>query len=116
MEACCVRRDKMAERSDIDEIRNRIDIAQLIGDRVTLKKSGKNLRGNCPFHTEKTPSFYVYPENGNYVCYGCGEKGDAFKWLMKTEGIDFPEALEQLAARTGVTLRKRPRPSTPISC
>ncbi len=96
----------MAERGDIAEIRERVDLVELVGARVDLKRSGKNWRGLCPFHTEKTPSFYVYPESGNYICFSCGEKGDAFSWLMKTEGLDFPEALEQLAARTGVTLRR----------
>ncbi len=96
----------MAERNDITEIRERIDMLDLVGAKVQLKRSGKNWKGLCPFHTEKSPSFYVYPESGNYVCFSCGEKGDAFTWLQKTEGIDFPEALEQLAARTGVTLQR----------
>ncbi len=96
----------MAERGDIAEIRERVDMVELVGARVDLKRSGKNWKGLCPFHQERTPSFYVYPESGNYICFSCGEKGDAFSWLMKTEGLDFPEALEQLAARTGVTLRR----------
>ncbi len=96
----------MAERNDITEIRERLDMLDLVGAKVQLKRSGKNWKGLCPFHTEKSPSFYVYPEGGNYVCFSCGEKGDAFTWLQKTEGIDFPEALEQLAARTGVTLQR----------
>ena len=96
----------MAERSDIVEIRERVDILELVGAKVQLKRSGKNWKGLCPFHTERTPSFYVYPESGNYVCFSCGEKGDAFSWLIKTEGLDFPDALEQLAARTGVTLKR----------
>jgi len=96
----------MAERNDITEIRERIDMLDLVGAKVQLKRSGKNWKGLCPFHTEKSPSFYVYPESGNYVCFSCGEKGDAFTWLQKTEGVDFPEALEQLAARTGVTLQR----------
>ena len=96
----------MAERNDITEIRERVDMLELVGAKVQLKRSGKNWKGLCPFHTEKTPSFYVYPESGNYVCFSCGEKGDAFTWLQKTEGMDFPDALEQLAARTGVTLQR----------
>jgi DNA primase len=96
----------MAERNDITEIRERIDMLELVGAKVQLKRSGKNWKGLCPFHTEKTPSFYVYPDSGNYVCFSCGEKGDAFTWLQKTEGMDFPDALEQLAARTGVTLQR----------
>ena len=96
----------MAERNDITEIRARVDMLELVGAKVQLKRSGKNWKGLCPFHTEKSPSFYVYPESGNYVCFSCGEKGDAFTWLQKTEGLDFPDALEQLAARTGVTLQR----------
>lgn len=96
----------MAERGDIQEIRERIDMLELVGAKVELKRSGKNWKGLCPFHSERTPSFYVYPESGNYVCFSCGEKGDAFSWLKKTEGLDFPDALEQLAARTNVTLKR----------
>ena len=96
----------MAERNDITAIRERVDMLELVGAKVQLKRSGKNWKGLCPFHTEKSPSFYVYPESGNYVCFSCGEKGDAFTWLQKTEGLDFPDALEQLAARTGVTLQR----------
>lgn len=96
----------MAERNDIAEIRERVDMLELVGAKVQLKRSGKNWKGLCPFHTEKTPSFYVYPESGNYVCFSCGEKGDAFSWLKKMEGLDFPDALEQLAARTGVELKR----------
>ncbi len=96
----------MAERNDIVEIRERVDMLELVGAKVQLKRSGKNWKGLCPFHNEKSPSFYVYPENGTYICFGCGEKGDAFSWLQKTEGLDFPDALAELAARTGVTLQR----------
>ncbi len=99
----------MADRGDIAEIRERIDLVELVGAKVELKRSGRSWKGPCPFHQEKTPSFYVYPEGGNYVCFGCGEKGDAFSWLMKTENLDFPEALEQLAQRTGVELKRGAR-------
>jgi DNA primase len=96
----------MAERSDIEQIRERIDLVELVSTKVNLKRSGKSWKGLCPFHSEKNPSFHVYPEGGTYICFTCGEKGDAFSWLMKQEGLDFPEALEQLAARTGVTLQR----------
>lgn len=96
----------MAERSDIQEIRERVDLVELIGGKVDLKRSGKSFKGLCPFHSEKRPSFHVYPESGNYVCFTCGEKGDAFSWLQKQEGMDFPDALENLASRTGVTLKR----------
>lgn len=96
----------MAERGDIQEIRERVDMVELVGAKVELKRSGKSYKGLCPFHSEKRPSFYVYPESGNYVCFTCGEKGDAFTWLQKQEGMDFPDALEYLASRTSVTLKR----------
>src|SRR5919199_397304 len=96
----------MVERSDIAEIRDRVDMVELVGGKVELKRSGKTWKGLCPFHSEKTPSFYVYPDSKRYVCFGCGEKGDAFGWLMKTEGVEFPEAVQQLAQRTGVQVRR----------
>jgi DNA primase len=96
----------------IDEIKSRIDIADLVGRTVTLKKAGRLLKGLCPFHHEKTPSFVVYPDQGTYHCFGCGKSGDAFTWLAETEHLDFAEALKQLADRAGVTLPDR-RPARP---
>ncbi len=79
----------MADRGDIAEIRERIDLVELVGAKVELGGRAGVGRGRAR-STRKTPSFYVYPEGGNYVCFGCGEKGDAFSWLMKTENLDFP--------------------------
>ena len=93
--------------SDIQLIKERLDIASVIGDRVRLRRSGRNYVGLCPFHNEKTPSFYVNPEKQNYHCFGCGKGGDIFTFVMETEGLDFPQALELLAARAGVTLTKK---------
>ncbi len=90
----------------IDEIKQRIDIADLISGVVQLKKAGRGSKGLCPFHQEKSPSFHVYPEQGTYHCYGCG-KGDAFSWLQETEHLDFGEALRRLADRAGVRLPER---------
>jgi DNA primase len=89
-----------------DAIRQRIDIVDLVSQRVRLKRSGKNYSGLCPFHDDKNPSFFVTPEIGRYQCYSCGEKGDIFTWVMKTQGLEFREALEQLAKQAGVTLSK----------
>ncbi|MGH2606829.1 MAG: DNA primase [Anaerolineales bacterium] len=92
---------------EIDEIKERIDVVELIGESVKLRKSGKNYVGFCPFHANtRTPAFVVFPESGTWRCFGaCNEGGDAFRFVMKREGLDFPEALRKLAARAGVELR-----------
>jgi len=92
----------------IDEVKARVDITDLISQRVQLKRAGRYLKGLCPFHQEKTPSFYVYPDQGTYHCYGCGKGGDAFTWLQETEHVEFGDALRRLADRAGVTLPQRP--------
>ena len=90
----------------LEEILRRTDIVQLVGRRVKLTRRGQAFWGCCPFHGEKTPSFKV--ENGRraYKCFGCGKGGDAFRWLMETEGLNFPEAVEKLAGEAGVELPK----------
>jgi len=93
--------------SDVDEIKNRLNIIDVIGERVTLKKAGRNFKGLCPFHQEKTPSFMVSPERATFHCFGCGKGGSVIDFVMEYEHIDFVEALEQLAGRAGVTLTKR---------
>ncbi|MGH6828935.1 MAG: DNA primase [Rhizomicrobium sp.] len=90
----------------LDEIRRRTDLVQLVGRRVKLVRKGRVLWGCCPFHAEKSPSFKVENERQAYKCFGCGAGGDAFKWLIETEGLSFPEAVETLAAQTGVELPK----------
>lgn len=90
----------------VEQIKDRIDIAELIGTYVQLKSAGRNMKGLCPFHGEKTPSFMVNPERGTWKCFGCGEGGDAFTFLEKIEGLDFGEALEKLAKRVGIVLKK----------
>ncbi|MBF0213622.1 MAG: DNA primase [Magnetococcales bacterium] len=89
----------------IDLIRERVDLLEVVGQRVKLKKQGNNWQGLCPFHNEKTPSFSVRPDKG-YKCFGCGEGGDAFDFVMKSKGIGFNEAVEELAALTGIALPK----------
>lgn len=91
----------------IAEIKSRIAIEDVVGEKVRLSRAGRNLKGLCPFHGEKTPSFVVYPKDGSYHCFGCGENGDIFGFLMKTEGLDFRGALEKLARKTGVELKPR---------
>lgn len=91
--------------SVVDEVRQRIDIVDVISESVQLKKAGRNLQGLCPFHAEKTPSFVVSPERQTWHCFGaCGTGGDVFSFLMRKENIEFGEALRLLARRAGVTL------------
>jgi len=94
-------------QSILDEIRSRLSIVSYVGELVPLKKTGRNFKGICPFHSEKTPSFIVSDEKEIYHCFGCGEGGNIFSFVMKYEGISFPEAVEHLAKRVGVTLPKR---------
>src|SRR4030042_1514290 len=94
--------------SAIDEVKRKIDIAEVIGQYATLKKAGRNLTALCPFHSEKHPSFFVYPEQQSWHCFGaCNTGGDVFAFIMKKEGLDFGEALRLLAQRAGVTLPDR---------
>lgn len=98
----------MTDRHDIDEVRTRVDIVSVVEQYVTLKRSGNRLKGLCPFHQEKTPSFHVNPDLGMWHCFGsCAEGGDVFKFIQKIENLSFPEALERLALRAGVTLSPR---------
>lgn len=92
---------------ETEQIKERINIADVVGEYVQLKQAGQSMKGLCPFHMEKTPSFIVTPKRGSWHCFGCGEGGDIFSFVEKVEGIDFPAALKLLAARAGVELKKR---------
>lgn len=94
--------------NDVDEIKARLNIVDIVGERVTLKKAGRNFKGLCPFHAEKTPSFMVSPDRQTFHCFGCGKGGSAFDFVMLFDHVDFVEALETLAERTGVKLERRP--------
>ncbi len=93
----------------IDEIRNRIDLVELISEYLNLKKVGSSYRALCPFHAEKTPSFYVSPQKQIWKCFGCNRGGEHFKFLMEYEHIDFKEALKILAQKAGIELKKIPK-------
>lgn len=101
----------MFTKSILNDIRDRIPITTLIGERVSLKKAGRNFKGLCPFHNEKSPSFNVNDEKGIFHCFGCGEGGDIFQFVMKFDGIGFAEAVKYLADRTGVELPRDTNPA-----
>lgn len=90
---------------DIETLRERADALAVIGDHTELKRAGRNFKGLCPFHTEKTPSFNVMPGEGRWYCFGCSEGGDLYDFVMRVEGLSFVEAVESLARRTGMELR-----------
>jgi DNA primase len=92
--------------SQIQEVKQAHDIVTIIGERLTLQRSGASWKSNCPFHSEKSPSFYVNPQFQRYKCFGCGESGDVLTFLEKYEGMTFGEALEYLAERAGIALQK----------
>ncbi|WIE59517.1 DNA primase [Curtobacterium sp. MCLR17_031] len=92
-------------RNDIDEVRSRVNIADVVGDYVTLKHAGVgSMKGLCPFHDERSPSFHVRPQVGRYHCFGCGEDGDVFSFIMAQDHTTFAEAVERMAAKIGFTL------------
>ena len=95
----------------IDDLRSRFDIVSVISQYVQLKKRGRNYFGLCPFHDEKTPSFSVSQEKQIFHCFGCGEGGDVFTFLMKIEGLAFPDAVRELADRAGVPLPQKSAPA-----
>lgn len=93
--------------SQIQDVKQATDIVQIISERITLQRSGTNWRGLCPFHSEKSPSFFVSEQLQRYRCFGCSESGDVFTFLEKYEGMTFAEALQMLADRAGITLTKQ---------
>src|SRR5512143_3188233 len=98
--------------SVLDEVRNAVNIVSLVSEYVALKKRGKNHVARCPFHNEKTPSFDVSEEKQIFMCFGCGLGGDVFRFVMQIEHLSFPEAVQFLATRYGISL---PSPTAPAS-
>lgn len=91
---------------DVQKIKDRLNIADVVGQYVQLRRAGRTFTARCPFHKERTPSFHVSPERGTYKCFGCGEGGDIFTFVEKMEGVDFSAALKMLAEKAGVKLHR----------
>ena len=90
--------------SFISELKARLSITDIVSSYVNLKRRGRNMIGLCPFHSEKTPSFTLYPENGSFCCFGCGVGGDIITFTMKIENLDYIEAVKLLAAKAGMSM------------
>ncbi len=95
----------MIEQESIETLKNRLDIVDVVGHYVELKKAGANFKANCPFHEENSPSFVVSPSKQIYHCFGCGAGGDSIKFVMEYEHLNYPEAIEKLASEYNVQLR-----------
>ncbi len=95
-------------RELVEEIRLRNDIVELIGTYVNLKRAGSRLQGLCPYHSERSPSFTVFPDSQSFYCFGCGAGGDAITFVMRSENLDYPGAVEHLAKRAGITIPTSP--------
>lgn len=92
--------------SQVDQIKSKLDIVSVVGAYIKLEKAGTNWKGKCPFHNEKTPSFFVSPDRGSYYCFGCHAKGDIFTFVQEFEGLDFVGSLKVLAEKAGVPLEE----------
>jgi hypothetical protein len=109
-------RDNMAfSQRFLEEIKERNEIEEVIGQFVPLKRAGSNVVGLCPFHNEKTPSFTVFSGTKSFYCFGCGAGGDVVTFVMKLQNLDYPEAVEYLAKRARASPSRRTRTAKPIS-
>jgi DNA primase len=103
----------MVSKETIDQIRNALDIADVVGSYIQIKRAGNSIKALCPFHKEKTPSFHVNPARQAFHCFGCGAGGDVFKFVMLYDHVDFPTALRMLASRAGIAIQIDDRRSGP---
>src|SRR3989344_9550120 len=92
--------------SSVEKIKERLGIVDVVGSYIKLERAGGSFKARCPFHNEKTPSFFVSPDRDSYYCFGCGVKGDIFSFVESFEGLDFRGALDVLALKAGVNLVK----------
>src|SRR3989344_4283272 len=90
--------------SPVDKIKERLSIEEVVSAYIKLDRAGNNLKAKCPFHNEKTPSFFISPDRGTYYCFGCSASGDIFTFVEEFEGLDFKGALKLLAEKAGVSL------------
>ena len=91
----------------VDELRDRLTLSEIVGRRVRLSRSGREFKGCCPFHNEKTPSFYVNDDKQFFHCFGCGAHGDAVGFVMQNDNLSFIEAVEVLAGQAGMQIPKQ---------
>ena len=96
----------MSNNNNVEQIKNRLGIVDVVGSYLKLEKAGVNFKSRCPFHNEKTPSFFISPQRDSFYCFGCGKKGDIFNFVQEFEGIDFIGSLKILADRAGVKIEK----------
>lgn len=92
------------KKEKVEEIKEKSDIVSVVGDYVSLSKSGKYFLGRCPFHNEKTPSFFVYPDSNSFHCFGCGKHGNSISFLMDIDSLDYISALTKLAEKFGIQI------------
>ncbi len=92
------------KKEKIEEIKEKSDIVSVVSDYLPVKKSGRYYMGNCPFHHEKTPSFFLYPETNTFHCFGCGKHGDSISFLIELESLDYVTTLKKLAEKFGIEL------------
>ena len=99
-------------REFLEEVKQRNNIEEVVGRVVSLKRAGGNLVGLCPFHSERTPSFTVFPATSSYYCFGCGAGGDVVTFVMQTENLEYVPAVELLAKRAGMRIEEDPAART----